>query len=74
MTVMEKTWDDINGSTHRSNHAALGPIRERDPNKFSYRLENVIVESEVVRQIYIRRPQAGKDEENHVLELVWHLK
>jgi hypothetical protein len=74
MTVMEKTWDDINGSTDRSYHAALGPIRERDPNKFSYRLEDVIVESGVVRQFYIPRPQAGRDKENHVAELVWHLK
>jgi hypothetical protein len=70
--VMEKTWDDLNGSTDESFISALGPLRGKDPNKISYRLEDTITEQGQVRQFYIHR--SGLESSNdHILELVWHL-
>jgi Fringe-like len=67
--AMEKTWDDLNGSTDESFVRTLGPLRGREFDKISFRLEDVVLEGGQVRQIYIRRVEGGDE----VLELVWRL-
>lgn len=67
--AMEKTWDDLNGSTDESFVRTLGPLRSREFDKISFRLEDVIQEGGQVRQIYIRRDASGDE----VLELVWRV-
>ncbi|OKL59126.1 hypothetical protein UA08_05954 [Talaromyces atroroseus] len=67
--AMEKTWDDLNGSTDESFVRTLGPLRSKEDDKISFRLEDVILEGGQVRQIYIRRVEGG----DQVLELVWRL-
>lgn len=52
---IEKTWDDHNGANQDSFLHALGPLRAKDEAKFSYRLEDAIVERGQVRQFYIHR-------------------
>ncbi|CRG83121.1 putative AIM2 family protein C30D10,14 [Talaromyces islandicus] len=68
--AMERTWDDLNGSTDESYIRVLGPLRPKETDKVSFRMEDVIVEGGSVRQIYIRRDEKDGD---HLLELVWHL-
>ncbi|KAH8704139.1 hypothetical protein BGW36DRAFT_414415 [Talaromyces proteolyticus] len=68
--AMERTWDDLNGSTDESFVRTLGPLRPKEEDKISYRLEDVIIEGGQVRQIYIRRNEQQGDE---LLELVWRL-
>lgn len=68
---MEKTWDDMNGSTDDSWLYILGPLRPRDPKKFSYRLEDVVIEDGQIRQFYIHRSRFDGD---RVLELAWRLE
>ncbi|EED14967.1 conserved hypothetical protein [Talaromyces stipitatus ATCC 10500] len=42
--AMEKTWDDLNGSTDESFVRTLGPLRSKEADKISLRLEDAIVE------------------------------
>lgn len=65
---MEKTWDDMNGATDESWLYTLGPLRPKDPKKFSYRLEDVVIEDGLIRQFYIHRSLLEGD---RVLELAW---
>ncbi|KAF3402526.1 hypothetical protein DPV78_004018 [Talaromyces pinophilus] len=67
--AMEKTWDDLNGSTDESFVRTLGPLRSKEEDKISLRLADVIVEGGQVRQFYIRRVEGGDE----VLELVWRV-
>lgn len=66
---MERTWDDWNGSTDESYVRVLGPLRPKENDKISFKLEDNIIEGGTVRQIYIRR----SEKEDHLLELVWQL-
>jgi hypothetical protein len=68
---MEKTWDDMNGSTDESWLHTLGPLRSKDPKKSSYRLEDVVIEDGQIRQFYIHRSSLDGD---RVLELAWRLE
>ncbi|KAL2012965.1 hypothetical protein VTN00DRAFT_490 [Thermoascus crustaceus] len=65
---MERTWEDHNGAVQDSFLHALGPLRPKDDGKFSYQLEDAIVEDGQVRQLYVHR---GLPEGDFVLELVW---
>ncbi|KAL1969258.1 hypothetical protein VTN77DRAFT_9450 [Rasamsonia byssochlamydoides] len=69
---MEKTWDDMNGATDESWLYTLGPLRPKDPKKFSYRLEDVVIEDGQIRQFYIHR--SGLLEGDRVLELAWRME
>lgn len=59
---MEQTWPG--GGDYRW---SLGPLRQKDEGKISFRLEHVVVENGQVRQIYIRRDPAG----DSLIEVVW---
>lgn len=83
---MERTWDFYyEGSKNVHFEYSLGPIRNRDEEKISYRMESAVVEGtgnggaggKRVRQLYVRRKAAG-DEKGHrdvegVVEVTWSL-
>lgn len=65
---MELTWVGDNGAVFESFLHELGPLRDKDENKFSYELEEAIVEDNQVRQFYVHRDAEKGDE---ILELIW---
>lgn len=66
--TMERTWEDHNGASLESFLHELGPLRPKDGKKFSYRLEDAVVEDGQVRQWYVHRDASKGDQ---VLELLW---
>lgn len=65
---MELTWAGDNGAVFESFLHELGPLRDKDLHKFSYTLEDAVVEGGQVRQYYIHRDEEKGDE---ILELLW---
>lgn len=62
--TMEHTW----GGNYETFLHELGPLRSKDKKKFSYQLQDAIVEAGRVRQWYIHRDSYKGD---RVIELVW---
>ncbi|KAA8648811.1 hypothetical protein EYZ11_004037 [Aspergillus tanneri] len=62
---MEITWDAQNGEMYLH---ALGPLRPKDADKFSYLLADSVLDGNKVRQYYIHHDSKNGDQ---VLELVW---
>ena len=67
-TTMEKTWKKHGGSSTDSYFHELAPIRPKDKEKFSYRLQDAVVDKDRVRQYYVHRNFFKGD---RVLELIW---
>ncbi|PYH46803.1 glycosyltransferase family 31 protein [Aspergillus saccharolyticus JOP 1030-1] len=65
---MEQTWDESKYTGPDPFTFSLGPLRRKDENKISYRLQTAVSERERVRQIYTREVEPGRVE---VLEVVW---
>ncbi|PYI15729.1 hypothetical protein BO99DRAFT_405596 [Aspergillus violaceofuscus CBS 115571] len=65
---MEQTWDDSKYTGPDPFTFSLGPLRRKDANKISYRLQTAVAEREQVRQIYTRQVEPERLE---VLEVVW---
>ena len=66
--TMEKTWKKLGGKDGASYYHTLSPLRPKDGKKFSYRLYDVSVEKDRVRQWYIHRDSWNGD---RVLEFIW---
>jgi hypothetical protein len=66
---MEKTWEESNYRGGDGHAFSLGPFRQQDEEKISFRLQNATRQGESVRQIYIHDLGDGKPPE--VLEVVW---
>jgi hypothetical protein len=67
--LMEKTWEDSKYRGGDGHAFSLGPFRQKDEEKISFRLQNATRQGESVRQIYIHDLGDGKPPE--VLEVVW---
>lgn len=66
--TMEVSWDSHNGAVMESYLHELGPLRAKDIDKISYKLEDAVLEDGSVRQYYVLRgPEIG----DQVLELTW---
>ncbi|PLB38200.1 glycosyltransferase family 31 protein [Aspergillus candidus] len=66
--TMELTWDGENGAVYESYLHEFGPMRPKDEQKYSYRLEDAVLEGNQVRQWYVHRDEANGDQ---VFELTW---
>ncbi|KAE8145733.1 hypothetical protein BDV25DRAFT_163964 [Aspergillus avenaceus] len=66
--TMELTWEGQNGAVHESFLHALGPLRPKDWDKFSYLLEDSALDGNQVRQWYVHRDEEKGDQ---ILELIW---
>ena len=66
--TMELTWEGQNGAVHESFLHEFGPLREKDWDKFSYVLEDSVVDGNKVRQWYVHRDAEKGDQ---ILELIW---
>ncbi|KAB8239454.1 glycosyltransferase family 31 protein [Aspergillus alliaceus] len=66
--TMELTWEGQNGAVHESYLHEFGPLRGKDWDKFSYLLEDSVLDGNKVRQWYVHRdPEKG----DQILELIW---
>lgn len=67
--TMEMTWEPHNGANDESYLHELGPLRRKDDDKISYRLEDAVLRDDGrVTQWYIMRDSRAGDE---ILELTW---
>jgi len=66
--TIEKTWWEEFQWDGRWDHS-LGPLRPKDERKASMKLEEAIVEKNRVRQIYVRRGDAERND--RIMEIVW---
>jgi hypothetical protein len=67
--LMEKTWED---SKYRGGDGfafSLGPFRQKDEGKVSFRLQSATLQAGSVRQVYIH--DVGPEKPPEVLEVVW---
>ncbi|KAF7586198.1 hypothetical protein BBP40_009300 [Aspergillus hancockii] len=66
--TMELTWEGQNGAVHESYLHEFGPLRAKDWDKFSYLLEDSVLDGNQVRQWYVHRDEEKGDQ---ILELIW---
>ena len=66
--TMELTWEGQNGAVHESFLHEFGPLRGKDWDKFSYVLEDSVLDGNKVRQWYVHRDAEMGDQ---ILELIW---
>jgi hypothetical protein len=66
--TMEVSWVGDNGAVYESFMHALGPLRPKDMDKFSYILEDSAFFGNQVRQWYIHRDAENGDQ---IIELIW---
>ncbi|KAL2829026.1 hypothetical protein BDW59DRAFT_41152 [Aspergillus cavernicola] len=66
---MEHTWDKSKYKGSDPFAYSLGPLRRVDPDKVSFRLRDVVEETDQVRQVYVFNATDAKPPQ--VLEVVW---
>jgi hypothetical protein len=67
---MEVSWVGDNGAVDESFMHALGPLRPKDMDKFSYILEDSVFLGSQVRQWYVHRDAEKGDQ---IIELLWKM-
>jgi hypothetical protein len=68
--TMEVSWVGDNGAVDESFMHALGPLRPKDMDKFSYILEDSVFLGSQVRQWYVHRDAEKGDQ---IIELLWKM-
>ncbi|MCJ1471652.1 hypothetical protein MMC13_000292 [Lambiella insularis] len=67
--AMEMTWWRNEGTTDSDFSHSLMPLRPKDEQKVSFKMEDIVVEDGVAKQFYVHRP--GNGLEDRVLEIIW---
>lgn len=75
MERMEFTWEEDYWSPMDDYNFSLAPLREMDWEKFSFQLQDAVVENDGhrVRQIYVHEPDFFDDGPPQIREVVWNL-
>ena len=70
---MEQTWDTSQWARETGYAFSLGPLREQDPGKISFRLQHAVSDGpDRLRQLYTHQPGPG-DDVARAVEVVWQV-
>lgn len=71
LDAMELTWEPNAEAQDEGYAYSLGPLRERDEMKVSFRLRRSIAEGQRLRQFYVHEPDS--EHPAQVLEIIWNV-